>query len=831
MGKTFLRIYNQLVLARPITALVVTLLMIGFFGSQMPKFKLDASAESLVLEKDTALRYHRQMSERYHTNEVMILTYSPQEGLFSEVALNSLKKLRDTLRGLTGVKSVTTILDVPILYSLELTLSDLTREGAVKTLEDLDFTVEEIQKKVQKEFLENPLYANRLLSSDGQTTTILLTLPTDTRYRDLLKNRYQFQEKKHDGTITAAETKELAVVNDEFSRYHAEVTDKQNILVQNIRAAVKPSRGEAVIYLGGVPMIVADMIDFVQKDLIVFGVGVFLFLLITLAVIFRKKRWVFLPMVCCLAAGLTMIGFLGLMDWRVTVISSNFISLMLIFTMSLTIHLIVRYQELNAERPNSDHNSLILETVRLKFIPCFYTTLTTIVAFASLLVSEIRPVMDFGLMMTIGLMVSFVLSFILFPVGLILMNKETVLKQQKTARPLTLVFAELTENHGGKLLILCISLAIISGFGISKLKVENRFIDYFRARTEIYQGMKLIDQKLGGTTPFDIILDFDEQENKSDDFEQDDFFDDFSDNSEQTSWFSSSYRMNQIEKFHDYLASQPEIGEVLSIATSMKIARRLNKDVPLDNYEIALMHKKIPADMKEMLISPYISVDIPQARITTRTMETDKNLQRKVLLEKIRTFLTAEMGFRDDQIHFTSMFVLYNNMLQSLFHSQILTIGMVFLGIMAMFLILFRSFSVAVIAILPNLLPAAMVLGVMGLAGIPLDMMTITIAAITIGIAVDDTIHYIHRYKKEFAVDRNYRAAMYRCHRSIGRAMYYTSLTIIMGFSILVMSNFIPTVYFGLFTGFAMLVALLAALTLLPQLLIVFKPFGPEEKA
>ncbi len=509
----------------------------------------------------------------------------------------------------------------------------------------------------------------------------------------------------------------------------------------------------------------------------------------------------------------------------------NFISLMLIFTMSLTIHLIVRYQELNAERPNSDHNSLILETVRLKFIPCFYTTLTTIVAFASLLVSEIRPVMDFGLMMTIGLMVSFVLSFILFPVGLILMNKETVLKQQKTARPLTLVFAELTENHGGKLLILCISLAIISGFGISKLKVENRFIDYFRARTEIYQGMKLIDQKLGGTTPFDIILDFDEQENKSDDFEQDDFFDDFSDNSEQTSWFSSSYRMNQIEKFHDYLASQPEIGEVLSIATSMKIARRLNKDVPLDNYEIALMHKKIPADMKEMLISPYISVDIPQARITTRTMETDKNLQRKVLLEKIRTFLTAEMGFRDDQIHFTSMFVLYNNMLQSLFHSQILTIGMVFLGIMAMFLILFRSFSVAVIAILPNLLPAAMVLGVMGLAGIPLDMMTITIAAITIGIAVDDTIHYIHRYKKEFAVDRNYRAAMYRCHRSIGRAMYYTSLTIIMGFSILVMSNFIPTVYFGLFTGFAMLVALLAALTLLPQLLIVFKPFGPEEKA
>jgi len=419
---------------------------------------------------------------------------------------------------------------------------------------------------------------------------------------------------------------------------------------------------------------------------------------------------------------------------------------------------------------------------------------------------------------------------VLFPVGLMFMKKDQVVKEKESSSPFTLVFARLTQAHGGKILICSIILALISGVGISRLKVENRFIDYFRSRTEIYQGMKLIDQKLGGTTSFDLIIDFDKQEQDKDSFAEDDFFDDFSGSDGQTSWFSSTYRMDQLEKIHDYLVSQSEIGEVLSIATGMKIARRLNNDVPLDNYEIALLHKKIPEDMKQMLINPYVSKEIPEARIAMRVMETDKTLRRKVLMDKITNFLTTEMGLRPDQIHFTNMFVLYNNMLQSLYRSQILTIGMVFLGIMAMFLVLFRSLSVAIIAFLPNLLPAAMVLGVMGWFGIPLDMMTITIAAITIGIAVDDTIHYIHRYEKEFSKDRNYQAAMYRCHGSIGRAMYYTSLTIIIGFSILVMSNFVPTVYFGLFSGFAMLVALLAALTLLPQLLIVFKPFGPEEQ-
>jgi len=830
MSTFFLSLYNKIILARPLISLLVVLSLIFFFATQIPKFKLDASAESLVLENDTDLRYYRQISERYGTSDILVLTYSPQKDLFSKNSLATLARLRDDLKQVNGVESVLTILDVPIIYKADLSLTDLTKEDFLKTLSDNEIE----PHSVSQEFLINPLYRNRLLSKDLRTTSILITLPQDIKYQNLLKRRYQLREKQYNNELTSAEEIELREVSHEFRQYLTEVTNRQNKLVNNIRSIVDRYRSEAFLHLGGVPMVVADMIDYVGNDIIVFGLSVLLFLILMLTIIFHRPRWVFLTILSCFASVVIMVGYLGLVDWRVTVISSNFISLMLIFTMSLTIHLIVRYQEINQQRPDLSHRELVLESVRLKFIPCLYSTLTTIVAFASLFVSDIRPVIDFGLMMTIGLSVAFVLSFTLFPVSLLMFKKDKLIVRNRKFAPFTVLFARFTEAHGKKIIVFCIFLTVISGLGVSKLKVENRFIDYFRQRTEIYQGMKVIDTELGGTTPLDLIINFEDKQNNSDkNTQEDDFLDDILSGSSDEPWFVSSYRMEQIEKLHDFLEDLPETGEVLSLATIMKIAEHLNGDVSLDNYEIALLNKKIPEDMRHLLITPYVSEDIPQTRVAMRIIESDKNLQRKVLLEKIRRFLVEEMGLGEDQFRFTNMFVLYNNMLQSLFKSQILTIGMVFLGIMLMFIVLFRSFYVALIALVPNLLPAAMVLGTMGLAGIPLDMMTITIAAITIGIAVDDTVHYIHRYKKEFNKDRDYLAAMYRSHASIGRAMYFTSITIIIGFSILVLSNFIPTIYFGLFTCFAMFVALLTALILLPQLLLLLKPFGPEgfEKA
>jgi predicted RND superfamily exporter protein len=602
-------------------------------------------------------------------------------------------------------------------------------------------------------------------------------------------------------------------------------------LVEDVRTIMGRHSEQADLYLGGVPMIVADMISFIESDLVLFGVGVMFFLIITRAVIFRKLRWVILSMLCCLAAVLVMVGVLGLVDWRVTVISSNFISLMLILTMSLNIHLIERYLEVHSQSPYADQRTLVLETVRTIALPCLYTMLTTMVAFASLLVSGIRPVIDFGMMMTLGLMISFGCAFVMLPASVVLLEKDNSGAGEDFSHPFTLVFARITEAHGKKILALSIALAVISTLGIMKLKVENRFIDYFREKTEIFQGMSLIDSKLGGTTPLDLIVDFDIEPLE---FNASDFDDNFFGNGETEKksdyWISDVIIREEIEEIHDYLDSLPETGEVLSFATLEKLTTLFNGGQSLDGFDFSILLGKTPTYLEEQFIYPYMSEDTNQVRFAMRIIESGKKLERKVLLDRIRDHLVNDLGYGVDQVRFTNMFVLYNNMLQSLFQSQILTIGIVFLAIMLMFVVLFRSLRLAVIAIIPNLLPAAMVLGTMGWLSIPLNMMTITIASITIGIAVDNTIHYIHRFQKEFPRDHNYMAAIYRCHCSIGRAMYYTSITIIIGFSILVISNFVPTIYFGLSTGFAMLVALLAALTLLPQLLILLKPLGPENK-
>jgi predicted RND superfamily exporter protein len=819
-----LRIYDRLILQRPIAALFVTLAVIGFFVWHIPKFKLDASGDSLLLENDADLHYYRSINERYATNDFLVLAYTAKDDLFSEATLTDIKKLRDELRLLDGVKSVVTILDVPLLLNTDISLEDVEDIDEFKTLEKS--AVDKIT--VIRELTENPLYKGRMLSSDTKTTAIIINLPVDQEYRALLNKRYQLRDKEYTNTLSSQEAVELEEVSEKYRERLALLQHEETRLVESVREVTDRHRnGRADIYLGGVPMIVADMIALIENDLIIFGIGVAFFLILTLAIIFRKKRWVFLPMVCCTAAVLVMLGYLGMVDWRVTVISSNFISLMLILTMSLNIHLIERYLEVHAQSPDEDQKTLVLETVRTIALPCLYTMLTTMVAFTSLIVSGIRPVIDFGLMMTIGLLVSFTLAFVMFPATVALLPKDASRTGEDFSHPFTLIFAKFTQAHGTKIVVLSIILAVASGFGIARLKVE---IDYFREKTEIFQGLSLIDRKLGGTTPLDLVVDFEVEALPVDEFaeEEDPFFEE-EDETEELLWYADIITREEINQIHDYLDQLPETGEILSLATLDKLTTSLNDNEPLDGFGFSILHKKSPSEIKEMLITPFVSVDLTQSRFTMRIIESDKKLERAALLEKIQSLLQSKMALDDDQIRFTNMYVLYNNMLQSLFRSQILTIGIVFLAIMVMFVILFRSVRLAFIAIIPNLMPAAMVLGAMGWFSIPLNMMTITIASITIGIAVDDTIHYIHRFQKEFPKDRNYMATLYRCHRSIGRAMYYTSITIIIGFSILVVSNFIPTIYFGISTGFAMLVALLAALTLLPQLLIILKPLGPED--
>ena len=830
MDSRLLYYYDMVVLRRPWLSLLFVALLVVFFGLHIRNFKLDASPESLVLENDEALRYYRYISKIYSSNDFLVITYTPFEDILSENSLADLQELRDELSQLERIESVVTILDVPLFFSPNVKISRLSTDIRTLQTPGLD------KELARKEFQESPIYKQLLMSLDGKTTALQVIFKRDETYFSLLNKRDQLKEKKLESELTVEESDELNEVIRKFKEHHAITTDRQRQDIEAVRRIMDKHRDKAKMFLGGIPMIVADMISFIEHDLVVFGFGILFFLILALFVFFRKLRWVILPLSCCTISALVMVGFLGFMGWRVTVISSNFISLMLIITMSLTIHLIVRYRDLLADTPDLDQKTLVLNTVRLMITPCFYTAITTIVAFCSLVVSDIRPVIDFGWMMTIGITVAFSLNFIFFPAVLILLPKEKAVSSADPTKTLTLAIASFTQKNSKKILSFSIALAVFSIIGISKLEVENRFVDNFKSTTEIYRGMEVIDTQLVGTTPLEIIIDPDkkyfeflkELELEEKEVLEDEFEDEFEGEEKQEEpnyWFHPDMLL-KVEKIHDYLESLPVVGKVQSIATSMKVFRTLNDGIMPDDFDLAVIRKKIPKNVKDILMSPYLSEDANQVRITMRLMETDPNLRRKALINKINRFLVEDMNFSEENIHFTGMVVLYNNMLQSLYRSQILTIGAVFFAILIMFMILFRNIYLSFIAIIPNILAAGLVLGIMGWFGVPLDMMTITIAAITIGIAVDHAIHYIHRFKAEFVKDHDYRATLNRCHGSIGKAIYYTSITVTVGFSILALSNFIPTVYFGLLIGLAMLVALMNNLTLLPILIIIFKPLG-----
>lgn len=866
--RSFLNFYIRYILNRPIIVIIALLGLFTYLGFYARDFRLDASADSLILENDTDYKYFLEINKKYGTSSYLLMTYKPKGELLSPETLENLRSLRDKLREIKRVSSVFTILDVPLLRNPPVPIRELMEN--IKNLEDPSVDLQ----LARAELSNSPIYQELLISSDMKMTALVVNLADDEEFERIILRRDELRQKQTSNTITPAERSELEQLKLAYRECKIRLDKEKHSNITAVRKIMDGYRQDAELFLGGVSMITDDMITFIRNDIKIFGAGILIFLIVTLGVIFRKVRWVILPTLCCVLSVFTMIGLLGLFGWEVTVISSNFISLQLVITMALTIHLIVRYRELQVKNPEWSQQELVKETVVSKFVPCLYTTLTTIAGFSSLLVSDILPVITFGWMMSVGLVVSLIITFLLFPAALALFPKGKSKEDRQFGMAFIRLMANVTQNYPKTIFILTGLLTIIIAAGVSRLTVENSFIDYFRKSTEIYQGMKVIDQDMGGTTPLDIIVNFKEikdtplsnqdtaTESKiigqdvggttplnivaasrntndttlSDDDTiteyDEDFDDDFSKfdefeevNKSDKYWFTSD-KMALIKEVHDYLENLPEIGKVLSLGTMLKIAEEFNEGKPLDNFQLALLYTQLPDEFKDMALTPYVSIPDSQARLTVRIKDSLKGLKRDSLLEKIMFDLKSKLGLQENQVRMAGIMVLYNNMLQSLFSSQILTIGFVIVALMIMFMVLFRSVKISLIAIIPNVLSSVSVLGVMGLAGLPLDMMTITIAAISIGIAVDDTIHYIHRFGEEYETDRDYISTMHRCHGSIGNAMYYTSITIIAGFSILVFSNFIPTILFGLLTGLAMFIAIVTALSLLPLLIIAFKPFG-----
>ena len=793
----FASLYENTILKNPKSIFAILLIALISFGYFSKDFRLDASSETLLIEGDPDLEYLEEITNRYGSKEFLVLTYTPKEGMVTDNSINNLLSLKYKIQSLSWVHSVITLLDIPLLNNSDAPIQE--RLEGFKTLKDEDVDKE----RGFKEILGSPVFRNFVISEDGKTSGIIVNIKQKPSLEDIENKSRQ-----------------------EIEEYRDKIKKQNHENILEIRDVIKSYKDIGKIYLGGIPMIADDMMTFIKSDIIVFGLGVLLFIIATLWFVFRKLIWIIVPISSCFFSVIIMMGLLGLLGWKVTVISSNFIALMLILTMAMNIHMSTRFLQLRKLHISKNNLEILTLTTRKMFWPILYTVLTTIIAFLSLIFSEIKPIIDFGWMMTLGLITSFIITFTLLPTLLNFTPTKNISVKEDESSKITKFLGNLSLNFKIPIFVLTIIVMGFSIFGISKLEVENSFINYFSKKTEIYKGMKLIDEELGGTTPLEVILNFPKKKTKS--IEEDDDFDDWGDDNEQDAekyWFTKD-KIDTIANVHKYLDNLPQVGKVLSFSSIIDVATQLNNNKPLGTLDMGVLYTKIPKAIKTEIIDPYISIKDNEARISLRIIDSQKNLRRNDLINKINYDLENELGIDKDRYKLAGVLILFNNLLQSLFKSQILTLGLVMIGIFAMFFILFKNIKLSLIGVVPNFIAAFFILGIIGMLGIPLDMMTITIAAITIGIAVDNSIHYIYRFKEEFNKIRNYKETLKTCHSTVGTAILNTSITIVFGFSILVLSKFIPTIYFGVFTGLAMLLAMVSVLTLLPSLILVIKPFG-----
>jgi len=812
--------YKNLVIKRPVFTLLILIILLLSFGYFTKNFQLDASSDTLLLENDPDLKYLREINSKYGSKDFLVLTFTPKSDLLTSETIENLTNLKNDLASLSWANNVITILDVPLLKNNDDPLTERIKNFKTLSSENVD------KQRGFEEIINSPIYKEFVISKDGKTSGILVYIKTDQKLVQFIKTKNDYLDKKDKNLLTSTDKKEYKKFLKEYDKYKKSYNQKNHQNINEIRKVIENYKDAAKIHLGGIPMIADDMMTYIKNDIIVFGAGVFLFIVCTLWFIFRSLLWVFVPLLSCFFAVLIMIGFLGLVGWKVTVISSNFIALMLILTMAMNIHISVRYLQFRKENPNTSNKEALLWTSERMFWPILYTVLTTICAFLSLIFSGIKPIIDFGWMMTVGLLVSMSVTFTLLPAILNILSKGEINYIDEKKSIITSFLSKVAQKNTKTIFSSAVLVIVISVIGIAKLEVENSFINYFDKETEIYKGMKLIDEKLGGTTPLDVIVKF---PGSSESEKTDDDFDSWDDEEKDDSkyWFTRN-KIDKITEIHDYLDNLNEVGKVISFASMVRVAEDLNNGKKLQGLEMGVLYTKIPDAIKKEVIDPYISIKNNEARISLRILDSKENLRRNQLIKKINYDLENKLGLKKEDFKLAGVLILFNNLLQSLFKSQILTLGVVMAGITLMFLILFRNITLSLIGVVPNFMAAFLILGIIGLLGIPLDMMTITIAAITIGIAVDNSIHYIYRFGEEYKKIRNYNKTLEKCHNTVGVAILNTSITIVFGFSILVLSNFIPTIYFGVFTGIAMLLAMISVLTLLPKLILIVKPFGNE---
>ena len=826
----------RMLVSAPKLSLALALILCAFLCAFVPKLAIDASTQTLLLENDKDLELWRDITKRYKIPNTLVIAYTPNSDLLSESSISTLAALSKDLAQIKGVKSVFSMLDAPLLLSSGLKFSDLL--GTIPTLKDSNASKEAIKA----EFLSSPFYKNSLVSSDFKTTALLLTLEPNPGYNEFIASITALENTLKNSENNATAKTLLKEQRAAFKAYrdelriaeHEQITQIRQVIAkynQNSQSRIPHQASSSQLFLGGINMIADDMIAFVRSDLATYGLAILLLCSLCLFVYYLQLRYVFLAIFICLVCVGVASGLFGLLGFEITVISSNYIALQLIITLSVVIHLINSYREFFRKKSSFSQKAIVYLALKERMSPCFFAIFTTIIGFISLVFSDIRPIISLGLMMSASITLSLIFSFWLFGSIMSLLSKKSVNTAFERYFSLTTLCAKIALNLRARKVVFAISaLGLCVGlWGISKLSVENSFIGYFKENTDIYKGMELIDNKLGGTVPLDIIISFkkDKKEPRNSSLD-DEFADEFASSDAAQYWFNER-RMSVLKSVNEYLKNKEFIGSVSSLADLLEVGKELNEGRELDALALALIYSSLSGERRELILTPFVSIENDELHFSVRTLDSDPRLKRAEFLRTLQSELNELVG-KDAEVKISGAMKLYTNMLDSLFSSQINSLGFVLLAFFATFWLIFASLRLAIIAICINILPLICVLGAMGLAGLSLDIMSITIGSISLGIGVDSAIHYIYRYKRELAHFKDSKKAIIASHASIGYALYYTSFAVFIGFGVMISSNFWPTIYFGALTDLVMFFMLASSLILLPSLLLSQSVYPANEQ-
>jgi len=784
----------ETIIRHPRVVLTAFLLAAVALGWEARHFQIDASADTLLTKNDKDYIRTQIVNRRFSPQEFLLVAYKPKKWpVFSEQSFKDLMTLRRRLGEMDRVAAVHSILDVPLL---SLTGGDL---GSIKdpsqwTVENKHFKLEQIRQA----FKGNPIYEDLLINKAQTATAIQVLFKDDQKLKSLHDRILDIQSKTLETKLSAADEKELKRLKKLAEPMDRELDDKRSDEIKAIRGIADTYRDHADIYLGGVNVLAFQLIQIIKHDLAVFGGVIAVIICMALYSLFKKLRWVIIPVVCCTCSVLSTVGLFALFGFKATVLSANFIVLQIILTLSLVIYLVVQYHEYRMEQSDWEQTELVRKTLLRKASPIFYAGIATVVGFGSLVFSNIEPVIDFGWMMIIATIFSIGISLILFPAMMAMFNRERGESRRGLFRYLLNFLAAASLRYPAAIGILSLGILAVSAVGILRLDVENSFINYFRDTTRVHQELTFIDRQFGGSTPLDVVYTIANDQRKKD-------------------LVMTANTVQTLQRVQKSLEAHPGVGKILSVVNFTELAKELNRNKPITEYELTVVYWTMDKTFRNELLGSFFSQEHQQLRISARIRDSIPGLNRAQLLANIRADM-QQLGISQNRYMLTNLFVLYQGILQRLFRSQILTMGIVYAVLSLTLLVLFRSFKIALIGIIPNMLAIAVVLGVMGWLKISLDLMTITIASIAMGIAVNDSIQYIHRYLEELH-DGSPQQAVERSHASVAYAISYTSTIVILGFSLLAFSDFMPSVLFGLLTGLALAMGLIFNLSLLAVLL------------